>query len=142
MKAPEEIRRELTRRWLYKVKDDLETSRVLIRMGERFAANAAFHANQAAEKYIKTLLVWHQIEPPKSHNLVLLVSLLERIDPRLPKRLQALIPINPYSVTARYPGSEPEPEPTISQARDALEIAESTREAIREALPEEVVSTG
>jgi HEPN domain-containing protein len=40
-----------------------------------------FHCQQTAEKYLKWFLVWHDIDPPKIHNLVELGKLCEKITP-------------------------------------------------------------
>ena len=65
MKPPEQIRQDLTRQWVEKAEKDYDTSGHLLSAAGAYFEAAAFHAQQAAEKYLKALLVWHQIEFPK-----------------------------------------------------------------------------
>ncbi len=61
-----------------------------------------FHAQQAVEKFIKTILALHKIEVRKTHDLYELTSLLidQNIDaPYTPEEYAAL---NPYAVVFRY----------------------------------------
>jgi HEPN domain-containing protein len=62
MKPPEDIKKEFVQRWLAKAESDLLASRHLLQGRPDLAGTAAFHAQQAVEKTLKALLVWHQIE--------------------------------------------------------------------------------
>ena len=81
------------------------------------------------------MLVWHQVAFPKTHDLDHLIELLHRADGRLSKRVRKASVLTTYGVDARYPGDLPEPSP--AEARDAVEIAGSIREAVLEHLPED-----
>lgn len=61
MKQREELRQEFARQWLTKAAA-LRACRHLVAGGPAFAGAAAFHVQQAAEKSLKGLLVWHQVE--------------------------------------------------------------------------------
>jgi HEPN domain-containing protein len=65
MKQPEDIKREFTRQWIEKAERDYNTSNHLLSEEGMYLEAAAFHAQQAAEKYFKALLVWSQIEFPR-----------------------------------------------------------------------------
>ena len=60
MKPPEEVKRDLVRQWLTKAENDLGVARHLAAESGYFTA-VAFHAQQAAEKYLKAFLVEHQV---------------------------------------------------------------------------------
>ncbi len=63
--------------WRSFANSDLRTARILSGRedAEAFARIIAFHAHQAAEKYLKGLLALHERqEPPKVHNLRLLFT--------------------------------------------------------------------
>jgi HEPN domain-containing protein len=62
MKPPEEVKREFIQDWLAKANQDLETSQFLLASGRLFLYPICFHAQQAAEKYLKAYLTWRQIE--------------------------------------------------------------------------------
>jgi len=126
---------ELAHAWLVKAAHDLET-------GERalaeppMADTACFHAQQAVEKALKTVLVLREIDPPRTH---LLGMLLERCGP-VDERLDVLRPqlewLTAFAVEARYP--DVEGEPTIEQAREALAVARRAFEIILDNVPNEV----
>ena len=66
MKPPEEVKREFVRQWLRKGLADLAAARHLLSGGADLLYGAAFHAQQAAEKFLKAALVWHQVEFPQN----------------------------------------------------------------------------
>ena len=63
---------------------------------------AAFHGQQAAEKFLKSILVARGIAFTPTHNLVKLAQLLEGAKITLPVLVDALKRINPYAVAFRY----------------------------------------
>jgi len=69
MKPPEEVKREFVRQWLRKGADDLKVARHLLSAEPNLSYGAAFHAQQAAEKLLKAVLIWHQVEFAKTHDI-------------------------------------------------------------------------
>lgn len=61
--------------WLMKATEDETVVSVITDAGGPFGI-AAYHVQQAAEKYLKAALVSVGVTPPRSHDLVQLVSLL------------------------------------------------------------------
>ena len=94
----------------------------------------AFHCQQAAEKYIKALLTFWNIEFPKTHALANLLALVETGDAALATALLPTIILTPYGVELRYPGDRP--DPSVDQAREAVELAKLVREKLLPILPE------
>jgi HEPN domain-containing protein len=133
MKPPEEVRRELAGQWLAKADEDLGVAVHLLDQCSPYRNAIGFHAQQAAEKYLKAFLVWHQVEFPKTHDLGELLDLMSAIDPRLADTLEDAISLNPYGVAMRYPGELPETL-TDEEARAAVQLANSVSDAIRERL--------
>ena len=70
MKQPEEVKREFTAQWLIKAEGDYSTAEHLLSSSESHLEAIAFHCQQTVEKYIKALLVWHQIEFTKTHDII------------------------------------------------------------------------
>jgi HEPN domain-containing protein len=74
----------LVAEWIAKAEGDYVTAR-----RERFARRspnydaACFHAHQMAEKYLKAFLQHHQLQPPRTHDLVELLSLYQTVDPTI-----------------------------------------------------------
>lgn len=133
MKPPEEIKAEFTREWLRKAEVDFKTARHLYQSGPDFAGGSAFHSQQAAEKYLKAFLVWHQIEFQKTHDIKALLKLAGKADQNIPQNLMDTVSLTPYGVEYRYPGDYP--EVTRSDAEKALSLAESVRTEVRGRLP-------
>jgi len=76
--SPEEVRRRAAGAWLTDACADLANARSLAAHRDEgttpFAS--AFHAQQAVEKGIKALLVWHAVDFPARHDLGLLLGLV------------------------------------------------------------------
>ena len=134
IKPPEDIKRQFVRRWLRRAGQDLAAARHLIDQPD-LSTSAAFHAQQAAEKYIKAALVWHQVEFPKTHDMDRLVELMRRADASLGERMREASALTPYGVDVRYPGELP--DPSSAEARTALAIAERVRDLVAKHLPSE-----
>jgi HEPN domain-containing protein len=81
----------------------------------------AFHAQQAAEKYLKALLVAHWRKPPRTHALGELVVLLHNAGCSLPDLSDECETLEPYGVDVRYP--EDQPMPTEEEGRAAATAA-------------------
>ena len=133
MRPPEEIKTEFTRDWIRKAEIDFKTADHLFQSGPDFAEGAAFHSQQAAEKYLKAFLVWHQIEFPKTHDIEALLKLAGRTDDKIPEILREAIILTPYGVDYRYPGEYP--EVSRSDAERALRLADHVRAEVRSRLP-------
>jgi HEPN domain-containing protein len=64
-----------------------------------------FHVQQAIEKALKAWLAALGMEYPYSHNLILLMNLLEENGQDV-ERFRPLAPYNAFAVQFRYPGAE------------------------------------
>lgn len=127
-----------TKQWLEIAKLDLAAGRALSG-NDDFSSQAAFFAQQAAEKAIKGFLVWHQERFRKDHDIRYLGTLVLQKDNTLQEELDEATTLNPFAVTFRYPG---EAEwPSTDDANDALNIAEKLLIEILSRLPKEVHPT-
>jgi HEPN domain-containing protein len=133
MKPPEVIKEEFTREWVRKTEIDFKTAGHLCHGGPDFAEGTAFHSQQAAEKYLKAFLVWHQIEFQKTHDIEALLRLAGKVDDKIPEILGDTVILTPYGVDYRYPGEYP--EVTIADAKRALRLADCVRAEVRGRLP-------
>ena len=81
-----------------------------------------FHAQQAAEKALKAILVAYNVAVPRTHNLRTLLDLLPT-DVPLPSDILGTVGLSDYAVTSRYPGiSEPVEN---EEYREAIHMAEA-----------------
>jgi HEPN domain-containing protein len=68
-----------------------------------FLEDLCFEAQQAAEKALKAICVFHKIEFPKTHSLVTLAGLLEQTGIKLPPEVREAGSLTSYAVQSRYP---------------------------------------
>ena len=126
MRPPDQVVRDFVRQWLDKAGKDLEAAEVLLAGEMKDYESAAFHAQQAAEKFLKALLVRHQVVFPKSHEIRLLRGLVARVDRALADEVSAADALTPYGVEFRYPGDM---EPVSRErAEGAVRLAEQVRD--------------
>lgn len=126
---------DLVRGWLEKARRDLKVALNELRGSEPFTDIICFHAQQAAEKYLKAYLTWHEIEFPKTHALEDLVLLAGQKDPAFLALKDEVALLTPYAVETRYPEFE---EPLLEDAKEAVQVAEKVRDFVLRRLPEEI----
>jgi len=136
MNEPPELCEEV-RRWVEKAEHDLQNAEYVLGLKEECPTDTVcFHCQQCAEKYLEALLIFNTIEFPRTHDLVLLFNLAERVVGHN-LEIEQVQPLNRYSVEARYPGDW---DPiSFTEATDALRMAKSVRTAVRGAFPKEVL---
>lgn len=83
-----------------------------------------FHAEQAAEKYLKAILAIHEMDIPKTHDLEELQLLCDEFVLDADFSSLILEELSDYAVSVRY---DFEFCPDIKTATDALEIAKAIR---------------
>jgi HEPN domain-containing protein len=128
MRTPEQVCWDFVQQWLEKAHKDLRAAVILLRVDVRDYENAGFHAQQAAEKFIKALLVRHQIEFPKTHSIALLRQLVAQADQTLAEHLAPADALTPYGVEFRYPGDLA--PLTHEQGVQVRQLAEQVRDLV------------
>jgi HEPN domain-containing protein len=136
MRSPEEVKRDFVRQWLKKAEEDINAAKTLLSHEMSFLFTVGFHAQQAAEKYLKAYLTWHQVEFRKTHDLGELLDIIADIDSSLATALQDVTALNPYGVDFRYPGDIP--EISRGDAEQAVVLAEKVQDAIVAALEKNI----
>ncbi len=117
MNTDDELQWDLARGWLEKAEEDMTAARVLLE-GLPGPFNAvAFHAEQAAEKLLKALLVYHRIDIPRTHDLSYLLELVADVEPDIAHRARPARDLTPHAVLHRYPGDY---EPTDRDSAEHL----------------------
>ena len=121
------------RAWIKKAESDLKTAEHTLTLKESCPFDTVcFHAQQCAEKYLKALLVYRSIDFPKTHDIRLLMQRVPA-DVKLGFFIEEVIPLNRYTIEARYPGDwEPFDR---EEAETAVSIARKVRKAVRASLP-------
>lgn len=116
-----------------KAEGDMAAVEALADKGSIYFNTVTFHCQQAAEKYLKAFLVWHEIDFPKTHDLAQILALVETTDAALADGLRDVIVLTPYGVELRYPGDRP--DATLAQVCRVIELAKKVRDAVLSALP-------
>jgi len=81
-----------------------------------------FHAQQAAEKALKAILVAYDVALPRTHNLRTLFDRLPA-DVSVPSDILEAAGLSDYAVASRYPGTS---EPVENEEyREAISLAET-----------------
>jgi HEPN domain-containing protein len=83
-------------------KEDHEIFIVLLHREGTPIRVSCFHAQQAVEKYFKVVLSFRDIDYYYTHDLVILVEILEANGFYLPVPLERLAILNPFAVQMRY----------------------------------------
>lgn len=110
--------------WLENANRDYDAAEHLLAEGDRFGEIAAFHCQQAVEKYLKALLVRYQVEFPKTHDIRKLLGWVATIHPDLAESLRDADTLT----EVRYPSDAPELLP--GGETDAFSVASRVREAV------------
>ncbi|MFN0135278.1 MAG: HEPN domain-containing protein [Phycisphaerae bacterium] len=114
--------------WISKAEGDVAAARILLeRFDAPLAHTIAFHAQQAVEKYLKTVLVQDRVVFPRTHDLVELVSLLAPQRPPIAALKLVVVPLQPYAVNARYPGYDPDRSLCEDAVRRMLQVRAACR---------------
>jgi HEPN domain-containing protein len=107
--------------WLRRAKGNLARAKQT-KPKDAFWEDLCFDAQQAAEKAIKAVLVFRELEFRKTHDLRELLTLLDSSGYPIPEAIRKVDDLTDYAVETRYPGlSEPVSD---KEYRDAVLLAE------------------
>jgi HEPN domain-containing protein len=112
--------------WFRHAKNDLVAARALL-SADVFPETVAFHAQQAAEKALKAVLLAWSSSPsaafPYTHDLAGLVSLCGERGLGVPDEVADSVVLTEYAVATRYPG--PWEELSGDEAEGSIGLAEA-----------------
>ncbi len=111
---------DLVRGWLRKARSDAIAMDASLDAGAFDVA--CFHAQQAAEKYLKAFLIHAGVKFPFSHNLAKLVELCAKVDQSFYSLIPMVEPLTPYAVELRY-DSEFWPSEQVAQEARTSSLA-------------------
>lgn len=116
---------DLVQGWIRKAASDLLAMKASAEVGALDAA--CFHAQQAAEKYLKGYLVDRDREIPHTHNLYKLLALCSETNPAFDQLTEAAGLLTPFAVEAR---DDTEFWPTLDITSNAEVAANRIRELV------------
>jgi HEPN domain-containing protein len=117
--------------WIEKAEGDFLTAEREARVRQHPNHDAVcFHA-QCAEKYLKALILEHQLQFLPIHDLEVLLEQVVPVMPEFELIRDLLLLLNDYAVSVRYPGETV----TKEEARAALKAVRTVRAFVRQRLP-------
>jgi len=119
---PPEIKAGSPQDWLRHAKADLALSMTPLPQDGLYSM-LCFHAQQAAEKSIKAVLVLRGVDFPKVHSLPRLIDLLPA-DIQRPAFLLESARLTVYATAARYPGEGDDLDISPDKYHEAVNSAE------------------
>ncbi|MEW6685112.1 MAG: HEPN domain-containing protein [Candidatus Edwardsbacteria bacterium] len=113
----------LPEEWLRHAKSDLKLAKLGLNQ-DILPEQICFHAQQAVEKAIKSVLFFRKIDFPFTHDLEELLDTLENAEISIPSDLLDVSILTPYAVETRYPGYWG--EISKNEVAEAVQLAERT----------------
>jgi HEPN domain-containing protein len=114
------------KQWIDKANEDYNVASQLMNMEFPPKGAIGFHCQQAVEKYLKALLIFHEEEVPKTHSIEYLLELAKKHD----SLFSSFDPGNltDYGVEVRYPGDFL--EPSIAELNSFLSLVLDIKELV------------
>ena len=103
-------KKEIVLAWIKKGEEDLAIAKLTFQHLPELSDSVCYLAHQATEKFLKALLIHLDIQSPRSHNLLLLVDLINtkyQLDETCIKHCTFL---NEYASELRYPFARYKPD--------------------------------
>ncbi len=94
---------KLAEGWIKKADEDFKYAKISLEEGIEFYSPICFHFHQAAEKYLKALIVAKELDFKKTHDLKELVRICAEFDKEFNKLSDLVSELNPYYIETRYP---------------------------------------
>ncbi len=112
--------------WIEKADEDRLVVHQLLEADSIARGTMGFHCQQATEKYLKAYLIFHGIEPERTHNLEFLLQRCAAID----ASFSEIDPLNltDYGIEVRYPGDFL--EPSFMEINELMLIVNQIREKV------------
>ncbi len=125
---------DVARGWILKAESDVENLTIMMERG-RALDTACFHAQQAAEKYLKAFLSFNDIVSPRTHDIEELLGLCASIDKRFAELIEETTFLTDYAVELRY---DVDFWPEKQDVEDAFKAASKIRHLVLSILPEDM----
>ena len=121
--------------WLFLAQTDIDTAEIIV--NEKHLTHiAAFHCQQAVEKYFKAFLLEKDLPALKVHNLVKLYAEVKKVS-KLSFDEDLLTMLSNAYVESRYPGDLgllPHGVPPVEQIADFLKLAKEVENKVQKEL--------
>jgi HEPN domain-containing protein len=118
--------RNYVEQWLEKAANDLLAARLILDHQPIILDISCFHCQQAVEKYLKTFLIFHKKDFPKTHNIDLLLKTCSTINDRF-KEVDVKN-LEDFAVRGRYPHDFL--LPSVEEAEEFYQITLEIKELV------------
>ncbi len=108
--------------WLLRANSSLRAARAVLGLPGILYEEVCFHAQQAAEKALKSILVSRKSPFPKTHEIGALLTLVVQSGTPVPDNLHSVERLSRFAIETRYPGVFE--RVTQEECAHALEMAE------------------
>lgn len=121
----------LIEEWIKRADDDERNAVATLKYKEGTPAQVCFLAQQIAEKYFKTLLLFYTDDYPKTHDLNQLATLLKPFNKSIFDFFEKEINLlSSYYIGTRYPADIPIESFTWDEAQNAFESAKKIKDFV------------
>ncbi len=118
--------RDYLRKWIIKANNDLTVAKHELQHEHPVTDAICFHCEQAVEKFLKAFLIYHDVEPGRTHDVDFLLKKCCDIDPEFCGK--DLKDLSFFGVEVRYPDDYY--IPGGAEASEYIEIAEDIRRMV------------
>ncbi len=108
-------------KWIKKAFSDYNSALKLMEGENKILDTASYHCQQAAEKILKSYLVYQDIPFEKAHSIIYLVNLCSQADEQFKQFYVHAEILTPYATNFRYPGNVFEPE--LTDVEESLKLS-------------------
>jgi HEPN domain-containing protein len=108
--------------WMKHALSDLKFAKLGQKKKDILYQQICFHAQQAAEKALKAVLLYRKIDFPLTHDIEGLIDIFDKAGIPVPSDFQGAGVLTPYAVETRYPGNLD--EMTEKEVKEAITLAE------------------
>lgn len=128
---------ELTKSWLTKARNDLDTARLVSGAAEGHLDTAIYHCQQGGEKALKAFIAAQALAIQRTHDLKLLLAACINFEPAFGQWIADAKLLAPLVSSFRYPDEAPVAEPTRTEFDEALAAAQRIYDFVLSVLPVE-----
>ena len=125
-------KKDYIQNWLFRAREDIAVmNRLSDSEIEFYTSTICFHAQQSVEKYLKTFLIYHDIDFPRTHDVDFLLMECQKIDDtNFDLNLKSL---TEFGVSVRYPDDFY--IPSVKETKEYLEIALTVKSVVESLIP-------
>ncbi len=122
---------EYLKNWIYRAREDVRVIENLAGTDmQSYTSTICFHAQQAVEKYLKSFLIFHNVDFPRTHDVDFLLMECQKIDKdQFHFDFKSL---TEFGVTIRYPDNFY--VPSVKETEEYIQIVNQVKDTVEKIL--------